>query len=198
MEKESIKLAMHEIHTWKLECPPWIATFTGQRFYPLCPTTKEVHIADIAHALSMKCRFTGHTQEFYSVAEHSVHVADLLRGKPIRVQLSGLLHDAAEAYLPDIAGPIKGFFPEVNNAEDRLLDVVMDTFKLSRVLPDEVKIADAQMVVVERKQVMNGDSKWTLPKIPIPAGVVCHCWTPKQAERMFHKKFGELNGQTKD
>lgn len=64
---------------------------------------------DIAHSLSTINRFAGHV-EFYSVAEHSARVADMLKdwGCPPEVQLLGLLHDASEAYLLDIPRPWKG------------------------------------------------------------------------------------------
>ena len=57
----------------------WIQTFTGRKFFPLAPDGAEVCIEDIAHALSMKCRFNGHCLRFYSVAEHSVRVANRVR-----------------------------------------------------------------------------------------------------------------------
>lgn len=90
----------------------WIQTYTGRKFYPLDPRASDVCIEDIAHALSMKCRFSGHCLVFYSVAEHSLRCAHVVRdlGGDALVQMHALLHDAAEAYLPDVASPIKGMF----------------------------------------------------------------------------------------
>lgn len=90
----------------------WIQTYTGRKFWPLSPRGNDVDIMDIAHALAMKCRFTGHCRSFYSVAQHSVLVSYVVAqmGGSAEAQLYGLLHDAAEAYLPDIAQPIKGAF----------------------------------------------------------------------------------------
>jgi hypothetical protein len=82
----------------------WIQTFTGQAFDPFTPDLATIHYKDIAHALAHQCRFTGHTNEFYSIAQHSVIVATLV---PQPLQLAALLHDASEAYLCDIARPIK-------------------------------------------------------------------------------------------
>ena len=111
------------------ELGPWIQTYTGRAFYPLNPGRSDISIADIAHALSMQCRFTGHTRRFYSVAEHSVMVEAmgsqiLLRReaernsgkfsappKPtseiVQQSLALLLHDAAEAYIGDLTTPLK-------------------------------------------------------------------------------------------
>ena len=53
----------------------FIQTYSGIEFYPLDPRIEEVKLLDIAHALSNICRFTGHCNEFYSVAQHSVLVS---------------------------------------------------------------------------------------------------------------------------
>ncbi len=89
--------------------PRAITTFTGRRIDVFALRVEDVDLVDIAHALSQLCRWTGHTTEFYSVAQHSVLVCDRLwirTGSP-RIALTGLLHDAAEAYLGDMASPLK-------------------------------------------------------------------------------------------
>jgi len=81
----------------------WITTYTGKRFHYLDPQPEEIDIVDIAHALSLTCRFGGHCKEFYSVAEHSIRVAEIV---PKEFQLLALLHDAGEAYTGDVQSPI--------------------------------------------------------------------------------------------
>jgi len=95
----------------------WIQTYTGVRFDLLVPTPEMVELDDIAHALSMLCRFTGHTKFFYSVAEHSYQVSVLVENYCRRIGLSAkdgahagleaLLHDASEAYVGDVSRPLK-------------------------------------------------------------------------------------------
>lgn len=84
-------------------------TYSGLEFSPEIIKTENITIKDIAHALSMICRFNGHIKNFYSVAQHCMQVSDHLRelGFNNKIQLCGLLHDAAEAYLGDIPTPIK-------------------------------------------------------------------------------------------
>ena len=53
----------------------WAQTFTGRQFFPLDPDPQDIDIVDIAHSLAMQCRYNGHTDRFYSVAEHCVHVS---------------------------------------------------------------------------------------------------------------------------
>jgi hypothetical protein len=50
----------------------WIQTFSGRRFYPADPRPDDMDIGDVAHALSMVCRFNGHVRFHYSVAQHAV------------------------------------------------------------------------------------------------------------------------------
>ena len=90
-----------------------IQTYTGKWVNPLDVDPNQVELADIAHALAMTCRFSGHCQQFYSVAEHCVRVSlqlQLQHRHNIPLLLLGLLHDAAEAYLPDLVAPIKPHF----------------------------------------------------------------------------------------
>lgn len=89
----------------------WVATYHLPRGYlrPLELDPAYIFIEDIQHALSNICRFNGHCREFYSVAQHSVHVSEWLarNGAGILTQAVGLLHDASEAYICDIPRPIK-------------------------------------------------------------------------------------------
>lgn len=81
--------------------PCCIQTYTGRKFWPLDPRPEDVCIEDIAHALSLKCRFGGHCKRFYSVAQHGALVCNTLnvnggRRSPVLL-MQGLMHDAAEA-----------------------------------------------------------------------------------------------------
>lgn len=131
--------------------PLWIQTYTGRRFWPLEPRAQDVDIRDIAHALSMKCRFMGHCQVFYSVADHSVRVSELVQREHA---LWGLLHDGAEAFFVDVARPIKHSIPAINTVEDRILKVIAEAFGLDWPVPDKVEIADTLMLAAELRDLM--------------------------------------------
>lgn len=99
----------------------WIQTQSGRAFDLIDPRAEDVNVDDIAHALSRINRFSGHTHgEPYSVAHHSMLVADLLAswGAPPAIVREGLLHDAGEAYYGDVTSPVK-------RALDALRDVAM-------------------------------------------------------------------------
>lgn len=127
----------------------WIQTYTGGKFWPLDPSPEEVNIEDIAWALSMQCRFTGHCAEFYSVGDHSCWVSDMI---PKEYQLQGLLHDAAEAYLIDVARPVKHAdgFTFYREAEEKIAAAIGEKFGIDLVnLPHEVCHADSAMLLTE-------------------------------------------------
>lgn len=101
--------AIRHSHSKPSRTGPWMLTATGHRVFVNDPRPEDFHIEDIAHALSHICRFGGHARGFYSVAQHSLLVADILQsaGRPRHVLFAGLMHDAAEAYVGDIIRPIK-------------------------------------------------------------------------------------------
>lgn len=105
---------------------PYIYTNKGNPFYMFDPREDEVNHVDIAHALSLKCRWNGHIDHFYSVAQHCIEVSkDVKRmGGSITAQFQGLMHDAAEAYLVDMPTPLKLALPDFSKAEDKISEVI--------------------------------------------------------------------------
>lgn len=171
----------------------WIQTFTGRRFWPLDPRAEDIRIEDIAHALSNICRFTGHTLKFYSVAQHSVLVSRIV---PPADALWGLLHDASEAYLTDIAKPVKESpaFAEYKLAEDKLARVVAEAFSLPWPMPASVKKADCVLLATERRDVMRStDLAWNVPAEPMLRRITP--WTPEAAEQAFLDRYQYLIGE---
>ncbi|MDH0894254.1 MULTISPECIES: phosphohydrolase [unclassified Pseudomonas] len=96
----------------------WILTNNAVPFSLLNPAADMVVAADLAHALSNVCRFNGHSAWHYSVAQHSLLVADLiaLEGGSAEEQLAGLLHDSTEAYISDLTRPLKLLLAEATEA----------------------------------------------------------------------------------
>lgn len=128
----------------------WIQTYTGRKFHPLNPCEDEIDIVDIAHALALTCRYTGHCMTFFSVAQHSVMVSRMV---PECDALWGLMHDSAEAYVTDVALPIKPY-TRVGAIEDKLLLAIANHFSLTMPIPSSVKTADLCCLERERRQLM--------------------------------------------
>lgn len=132
-----------------LYTPGKIRLHSGRYMDPFDPKPEDICIEDIAHGLSHQCRFGGHTQNFLSVAQHSIGVALLVSAEH---KLAGLLHDASEAYLGDIPTPIKKRLPEYMEAEDRLMRIIADKFGFQYPLHQAVKEADRQALELEWKK----------------------------------------------
>lgn len=169
----------------------WIQTFTGRCFYPLDPRPEEIFIEDIAHSLSLKCRYGGHSVVHYSVAEHSVLMS--LNVAPENA-LWALLHDAAEAYSADIPRPLKRFIKQWPGIEVKIMEAVCTKFGLALPEPEEVSHADLAICVDERAAIMAPcDQDWG--ELPPALGASILCLSPQEAERAFLLRFDEL---TKD
>lgn len=175
-------------------------TYTGRAAYPLQPETAAdwLDIEDIAHALSMVCRYGGHVTRFYSVAEHSVLLSGVFSDPGIA--LWALLHDSAEAYLGDVIRPLKQAMPAYRNAEDRLLAAIARWAGLPDPdggIPAAVKEADTQIMVDERLAVKPpGQLPWAIDGLP-PLGVAVTGWGPAEAEdRFLGRHIALLGGES--
>lgn len=134
-------------------------TASGHIYEPKCLAAglllDTVSLPDIAHSLAQTCRFIGHCKRHYSVAEHSLFVADILmhRGLPPAAQLAGLLHDAHEAYCGDVATPIKeAIGPAWRQFEDGVEKAVHASLGISALMAKWktiVHLADTSALVTE-------------------------------------------------
>lgn len=168
----------------------WMQTFSGKQFWPMSPRAEDVCIEDIAHALSMLCRYGGHCLRFYSVAEHSVLLS---RAVAPEHALRALLHDAAEAYLVDVPRPIKRHLGGYVAAEVRIMQVITQKFGLLDRAPGEVRQADSRILLDERRQNMTEGPAWSRDVESLePLGVRLQFWEPWRAAGEFLRAFGEL------
>jgi 5'-deoxynucleotidase YfbR-like HD superfamily hydrolase len=176
----------------------WLQTFSGVQFFPLSPRVEDIRIEDIAHALSNQCRFSGHVKQFYSVAEHSVRIARVLRNQGCKneVVLWGLLHDASEAYLVDLPRPLKRT-RELGDAyqkiEQNLMKAVCQRFGLPIFQPHCVSEADHRILITEKRDLLGpAPAPWSEEQgVAIEPYVwKIYPWTPDQAEAAFLEAFG--------
>ena len=169
----------------------WIQLVDGTPFWPLDARPEEVRIEHIAHALSNLCRFTGHVRKFYSVAQHSVLVSYACAPADA---LAGLLHDASEAYLTDIARPVKHSpaMESYRTAERRLERVIARAFGLAEEMPESVRLADEALLATEKRDLMaKGDLPWRgALAAPLPDTIVP--WLPEEARAAFLTRHHEL------
>lgn len=170
----------------------WIQTFSGRRFNPTNPHTDAIVIQDIAHSLSMQCRFSGHCKKFYSVAQHSVLVSHVCNHDDA---LWGLMHDASEAYLVDIPRPLKqsGKFEAYKDMEAKMMKAICKRFGLPEIEPKSVKRADTILLATEARDLMAPlRPDWSQPEEPLPFKI--EAWDPQTAKKNFMKRFFQLIG----
>lgn len=184
-EEEHIRLA----HTMPLG--DWFLTQSGKRFWPLSPDSDAITIEDIAHALSHVCRYGGHCNPFYSVAQHSVHVSYLVSADRAKL---GLLHDATEAYVGDMVRPLKYAIPQYQAIEDSVWKAVAKKFSLPEAKPTldaDVKLADDIALMTERRDVMpKSDHIWSVKAIPDSERITA--LSSKLAKNLFLNRYNEL------
>lgn len=173
---------------------PYIETVSGTKFYFLAPEENQIHIEDIAHALSNICRYTGHCSEFYSVAEHSVAVSELTGS------LEGLLHDASEAYLTDVASPVKPHLANYKALEATIQAAINKKYGCPFPLTEEVHYADLCQLSTEARHLLpsRGDEwnwgVWHPAGRPRRYGIIPRCLSPRDAKQLFLQRFREFVG----
>ena len=177
---------------------PWIQTYTGKRYHPQSPSFADVCIEDIAHSLSMQCRYAGHCSEFYSVAEHSVLVSHLV---PEQHAFAALMHDATEAYLVDVPRPVKRMLSGYKYLERiNWLAICTRFHPLDPDLPPAVHQADTDILLLEKRRLLpfvESFEDWLGHEHKVvyedfPSGIDITCDPPAVAKAAFLQRFKEL------
>lgn len=184
-----------------------IVTANGAYSYT-SPTAESISIADIAHGLAHQCRYLGHVEGHYSVAQHCVHIAEVLfyRRMPQELCLLGLLHDAPEAYFGDMPSPLKKTMPPAIRDWFEALEKPCREIICAKWLPsytekdllkhEEIHGLDVAIQAEEAKYYLaNRHFKWPLasehaifPENCLPRKP----WSAKKAKREYLKWFDIL------
>jgi len=180
----------------------WIETRSGVQFNLSDPRADDIYINDIAHGLSLLCRYVGQCRQFYSVAEHSILCSKMAEdeGLPVSVQLACLLHDAAEAYLGDLSGPLKALLRDsgadlLDLLESAMMSVVLEGLGLEGKcrFTSDVERIDKAMLAVEVGCLMESRGQW-LPSDWPQAGPTCRVigYPQESVEAMFLGRYVDL------
>jgi len=172
-----------------------IQTFTGRVVRPFNLKPNDVSLEDIAHALSMKTRYTGHGIKFYSVAEHSILMSrwiDEDEDGCVEGALYALLHDATETYLPDVASPMKKHFPGFKELENNISDAIFTYFEMDPCVPKIIKEVDTSILLTEMQQNMRFPPNLVgVEKLDVKL----QFWSPEKAEKEFIRQYGLLTSR---
>lgn len=158
-------------------------------------------IEDIIHSLSQTARYNGHTNTFYSVAQHSVHVSHLV---PSNLAFQALMHDAAEAYTSDLPSPIKEAVNHLSNGawmkfEDQIASIVRRHYGLPAVLHSTVKEADRKVMLNEIGSLFTDKAKSSFMKLGfVPEyHIMIEPLNTHKAFDLFLDRFYELSNGVK-
>ena len=150
-------------------------TISGKAFWPLKPYPEDFCIYDITHALSLQCRFGGHVKEFYSVAQHSLWVADTVKELyGPEFEFEGLMHDFTEGYISDLIRPVKYQCPEYMAIEETIYQAGAVRFGLPAKISREVKYVDNLAAWTEKRDLLVETDlvDWGPPMDPHPKIIV--------------------------
>ena len=165
---------------------PTIMLASGRLFDFLDPHGSDFDIEDIAHGLAHVCRYAGQCRAFYSVAEHSILVADTVA----EFGYEALLHDAAEAFIGDVTRPFKQLLPEYKRIESCVEDAIIERFQLDPMSRSVVKQADLRVLAAEQEQIMApGCADWAKQAGIEPAPVRVRHLDPISAKMAFLERY---------
>jgi hypothetical protein len=170
-----------------------IALLSGNVFDYNNPEESVVTIDDIATALANVCRFAGHLHYFYSVAQHAVNASLIV---PEQYAFDALMHDTAEAFTNDLPTPLKLAFPVFKELEVRIETAMSQKFGFQYPLGPEVKLADLQMLKLEKEKIKRDKSRWemldNINTDHLVDVVDLRLHTPPQARRLFLDRYWEI------
>ena len=178
---------------------PYLQTVSGRWVNPFDPDPSQLDAGDIARALANQCRFGGHSRVFYSVAQHSVIVSELVeqRGGDVDDAFAALMHDATEAYLGDMPHPLKhrsALGAAYKEAEDHLEQAIRARFRIKPEVP-EIKRADRALLATERRAFSAETWHWPELEGVEPLDLELTAWSPDEAAAAFARRYAELDAK---
>ena len=187
-----------------------IRTWSGTHVDYMAFKSECVNISDIAHSLSMICRFGGHVPRHYSVAEHSLLVSDLIKDEYVaetrhQLKLAALLHDASEAYLGDVVSPLKRILPDYQRIETNVQFKIDSKFNTHTTLEAAQAIHEADMkaLYIEARSFYGEAAieSWGFAPEIVKWGkgssrdVLCYAPSPHDIEKKFMNAFLAYGGK---
>ena len=172
-----------------MNTPSAIQTNKGEFFDFLKPSEYTPTIFEVGYALSNLCRFTGHVEEFYSVAQHSVLVSLIV---PQHLAYEGLMHDCAEAFVGDVSAPLKRLLPQYKEIERAVEMAIFPRLGLSYPSPIEVKRADLVALATEQRDLFVRQRQWSELSGIEPVADKIQPLPPKEAYKLFLNRYSEL------
>lgn len=149
----------------------YIGTYNKGQFWVDSPMVEDISFEEITHALAYNVRFNGHTDIFWSVAQHSLLVEKIMLDLCERdsmedkhkAGLIALIHDFSEGYMSDIARPFKKLLPDYKEFENSVQNCIHESLSIYDI-PENIKKlvreADTIALAVEVDTILNPCEQW--------------------------------------
>jgi 5'-deoxynucleotidase YfbR-like HD superfamily hydrolase len=151
-----------------------------------------INLQTIAHSLSNQCRYNGHTDSFYSVAQHCCIAHDSVRDHDEYSidPLAALLHDAGEAFTGDIVRPVKHMFDGLRDLEHSILRLILKRMNKEHIfdecLSEQMHTIDMRMLATEKRDLFRHNYlDWPVVDQYEPFPEMINTWTPKEAKKQW-------------
>lgn len=173
-----------------------VTTYTGKCLDLLDPQPDQICLKDIVHSLSNMCRYGGHCNRYYSVAEHSVNCYYFALHKfndPILAK-GCLFHDASEAYCIDIPRNLKKLLgTNYSDIENKIQEVISKKYEVQYPFDDRVHWIDDTLLATEAPQLGFDSSKWNINGAKPVELIKLDCVEPVIARMFFEQILEDLN-----
>lgn len=183
----------------------YIRTNSARKLYFDRVEEHDYSIQDIAHALASRVRWTGHVKRvngrFISIGQHCCIVHDIVArmpGSTASKRKQALIHDAAEAYMPDFPSPLKWWMRSKGNdelfkLENRVDEAICKRFNIQYPWDKEIKAADMIALATENRDFMpDGSVERNFMPPPMRNKIVL--WGPERTNKEFLKRWEALKG----
>lgn len=180
----------------------WIWTNSGKKFSYNYTEPDQICIEDIANALSKICRYAGHIDKFYSVADHCCNLVEYEESNGITnpIYLLGvLLHDAAEAYLADIPAPAKKLLPDFKAKEKEIYAIIAKKFGVpnDEAFHKQLDYIDKNIVRDEAEKLFRATPTWVKDYKKLCADIVISK-SPELGRVRFMNLYHDLTSQIEE
>jgi hypothetical protein len=140
-------------------------------------------LEELIPSMAKLCRYTGHVNRFYSVAEHTVH---LVNAVPAGLKRAAALHDTNEPLTNDLPHPFKAALPDFVAFEQGVQQHIFRQFDEPWRNMELLNQYDRRICADEMAQLF--EPPHIIPGME-PLGIKVEGWEWREAEEKLRKTF---------
>jgi hypothetical protein len=156
---------------------------SGRRVDPFALEGVVLSLDELIPPLAKLNRYTGHTNRFYSVAEHTVHLVNKV---PVGLKRAAALHDLNEGLTNDLPHPFKAALPDYVEFEKSVQMHIFRQFNEPWENMELLTHYDRRICADEMEQLF--EPPYIIPGLA-PLNVRVEGWEWREAEQNLRKTF---------